>query len=151
MSIENKKAVPGWLILLCVLLVLGSLGRAATAITDVRRQFEPYFAAQPSLRRAVLIYQVVLFGSICAALYTVLLVYQRNPQSLITIQNGFLLTIGLRIVSNWIFPLFAHLPSGVLKPSYSQRLFGSFVLLGVGTAWYLYLVRSKRVREVYAA
>jgi hypothetical protein len=99
----------------------------------------------------VLIYQSVLFGSICAALYTVLLVYRRTPQSLVTIQNGFLLTIGLRILATWVFPLFAGLPPGALSSSYPQRIVGSIVMLGVGTVWYLYLVRSRRVSEVYAA
>jgi hypothetical protein len=117
----------------------------------VRRIYEPYFAAHPSLQRAVLIYQSVLFGSVCAALFTVLLVYRRTPQSLITIQNGFLLTIGLRIVANWVFPLFADLPPSALSSSYSKRIAGSIAMLAVGALWYLYLVRSKRVREVYAA
>jgi hypothetical protein len=151
MSLESKKAVPGWLILLCVLLVLGSLGRAATEITNVHRTYEPYFAEYPSLQRTVLIYQCVLFGSILAALYTVLLVYRRTPQSLSAIINGFLLTIGLRIIATWVFPLLADLPPGALSSSYPQRIVGSVVMFGIGTAWYLYLVRSKQVREVYAA
>ena len=80
-----------------------------------------------------------------------LVLYRRTPKSLPTIQTGLILTIGLRAIAGWVFPLLANLPSAAFRTSYPQRLAGSFILFGIGTAWYLYLARSERVREIYAA
>jgi len=151
MIVEAKKALPVWLILLCVVLVSGSLGQASRQITDVRKIYEPLFTEYPSLPRTVLIYQSVVFASICAALFTVLQIYRRTPKSLSAIQNGLLLTVGLRVFTFWVFPLMAGLPSDALNPPYPRRIISSIALLVIGTAWFLYLARSKSVHEIYSA
>jgi len=149
MNVKIKKKLTGWLILLMVILGLGSLSGIGREITDVRRFYEPYFSQHPSLQTAVLVYQCILFGSACTALYTVWVLYQRVPGTLSIAIRAFIATIGLRMAAGWIFDLIAGLPDEFREPLRSDVI-SSLILVAYGIVWYLYLARSKRVRDIYA-
>jgi hypothetical protein len=150
MSVEGKKKLTGWLILLMVILGLGALSGIGREITEVRRSYEPHFSQYASLQTAVLVYQCLLFGSACTALYTVRVLYQRVPGTLPFAIAAFTATILVRIAAGWIFDLVAGLPEEFREPLRSDVI-RSLMLAAHGVVWYLYLARSKRVREIYAA
>jgi hypothetical protein len=150
MSVESKKMLTGWLILLMIILGLGSLSGIGREITDVRRSYEPYFSQYPALKTAVLVYQCILFGSACTALYTVWVLYQRVSGTLFIAIRAFIATILLRMAAGWIFDLIAGLPEEFREPLRSDVI-RSLILAAYGIVWYLYLARSKRVKEIYAA
>lgn len=149
MSIGSKKKLTGWLILLMIILGLGSLSGIGREITGVRQSYEPHFPQYPPLRTAVLVYQCILFGSACTALYTVWVLYQRVPGTLFIVKRAFVATIVLRMAAGWIFDLIAGLPEEFREPLRSDVI-RSLTLAAYGIVWYLYLSRSKRVREIYA-
>jgi hypothetical protein len=116
-------------------------------IIEVRRSYESYFSKNPSLPTAVLLYQCVLFGSGGAALYAVWVLYQRERGTLVAVKGALITTIGLRIVADWIFDLVARLPDGSSRFDAKRAL----VLAAYATVWYLYLSRSRRVKQIYGA
>jgi hypothetical protein len=148
MHIGEAKKLNGWLILLMVLLIIGSLGAASREITDIRRLYEPHFPQYPSLKTAVLIYQYILFASVCTALYVAWLLWKRIPDTLLQIKCSFVATVVLRIIAPWAFWGFAGLPNDTGETTRGM-LTGSFLMSGIGAAWLLYLYRSKHVRDLY--
>jgi hypothetical protein len=131
-------------------LSFGSCSGINTAIYEIRRSYEPHFSQYPALPTAVLIYQLVLFGSACSAFYAVWVLYRRVPGTLFLAQRAFIFTIVLRMAAGWLFNFYARLPYHLRVPM--DYLVWSTLLLAVsGTAWYLYLAISKRVREIYSA
>ena len=150
MQISEEKKLNAWLILLMLLLIVSSLGAVASEITDVRRQYEPHFAEYPSLKTAVLIYQYILFASVCAALYTSWLLWKRIPDTLLQIKCSFVATVVLRIIAAWVFYWIAGLPSGTGEAT--RGMLRSSILISCGgVAWLCYLSQSRRVRELYGA
>lgn len=150
MNGSSTKQLTGWLILLMILLGLGSFGGIGKEITNVRRAYEPYFSQYGSLNTAVLVYQCIIFASACTALYTVWLLYRRVPGTLIVAKRGFLATVLLRMAAGWVFDLIARLPEEV-RGSLRSDVMLTLILAAYGSVWYLYLTRSRRVKEIYAA
>ena len=149
MSVESKKKLTGWLILLMIILVGNSLTRIVREITEVRKSSEPYFLQYPQLATTVSIYQWVLFGSACAALSTVWVLYQRVPGTLSIAIRAFVAYILVGMAANWIFVWYPGLPDEFREPL-GSAVRHSLGYVAHGLVWYLYLVRSKRVRDIYA-
>jgi hypothetical protein len=145
----HKQKLTGWLILFMVWVGLtgvnglGSLG-AAEGI------WRKYMADYPSLRGAVMVFQLLSGAGIVAWLYTAWVLYQRKPGTLRRAQSSLLLGGLLRLGGGWSIIVFGGLPPDMVRRLMSQAGFGSCVILLVTGAWYLYLLRSERVREVYA-
>ncbi len=135
MNIGEKKKLTGWLILLMVILGLGSVNGIAKEITRVRQLYEPYFSQYPSLAKAVLFYQCVLFGSACSALYTVWILFQRVPGTLFLARRAFVMTLVLRVIAVWSFDLLAGLPRAG-RDSIGRSIIYSLIIAAYGAVWY---------------
>lgn len=145
----EKKPLTGWLILFMLILGLGSYSQISKEITGVRQTFEPHFSEFPSLRPAVLTYQSLLLGAVCAAFFTIWVLLQRTPRTLSIAKRSFIICIALRIMAPWIFHFHSGLPPETLG-SLESYLSGTLSLAIFGTIWYLYLTKSQRVAELYA-
>jgi hypothetical protein len=104
-----------------------------------------------SLRGAVMAFQLLTGAGIVAWLYTVWVLYQREPGTLRRAQMGLLVGAVLRLIGGWSIVLFRGLPQSMLKGLMPQLGFGTFVLLLFTGVWHFYLLHSARVREIYAA
>ncbi len=104
----------------------------------------------PSLRGAVMAFQFLSGAGIVAWLYTAWVLYQREPGTLRRVQSSLLLGALLRLGGGWSIILFGGLPPDMVHRLMSQAGFGTCVILLVTGAWYFYLLRSERVREIYA-
>jgi hypothetical protein len=146
----QKQKLTGWLIFFIVWIgVTGVNGLGATGTTD--RIWRPYMADCPSLQGAVMAFQLLTAAGIVAWLYTVWVIYQREPGTLRTAQISLLVGAALRIAGGWSILLFGGLPQTTLHRLMPQVTFGTCVLLLFTGIWYFYLLRSNRVREIYAA
>jgi hypothetical protein len=145
----QKQKLTGWLILFIVWVGLtgvnglGSLG-AAEGI------WRKYMADHPSLRGSVMAFQFLSGAGIVAWLYTAWVLYQREPGTLRRAQGSLLLGALLRLGGGWTIILCGGLPPDMVHRLMSQAAFGTCVILLVTGAWYFYLARSERVREIYA-
>jgi hypothetical protein len=146
----QRNKLTGWLIVFIIwtgvtgVNGLGSLG-------GIERTWRPLMADYPSLHGAVMVFQLLSGAGISACLFTAWLLYQREPGTLKRAQISLLVGGLLRFVGVWSIALFGGLPAVMLQRMMPQLGFASCVILVFTGAWSLYLLRSKRVREIYAA
>lgn len=107
-------------------------------------------AKYPSLRGAVIAFQLLTGSGIIAWLYCALVLYQRESGTLRRAQVSLLLGALLRVLGAWSIFLFGGLPKGALQALIADAGFVTFVILLFSGAWCYYLVSSERVREIYA-
>ena len=143
-----QKKLTGWLILLIVLLVL-SLGAAASAAARIDQEFQPLLARYPSVRSAILALKISNGATVCASLYTAWVHYRKKPGTLRQAQTGLVVRFLCVAAGAFSFPMLAGLPSEMTASLVRQATYnvvGSMVFTSV---WLLYLIRSVRVREIY--
>ena len=144
----QKQKLTGWLILFIIWVGitgingLGSLGAAEA-------NWRPHMAEHPSLRGAVMAFQFLTGAGIVAWLYTVWVLYQRQPGTLRQAQISLLLGAVIRLSGLWSIVLFGGLPANMVQRLMPQVGLGTCVILLFAGAWYFYLLRSERVREIY--
>jgi hypothetical protein len=146
-----QKKLTGWLTLLIVLMGPLQFGGAAGSLKTTADAFRPYIPQYPSLSMAILLYQLFVGGSIACWAYTAWLLYRRERGTLLAAQGSFLLGAALRMVGSFAIVLFGGLPQDTTRSMVAQTLPGAMISGVILVAWYLYLVRSRRVREIYAA
>jgi hypothetical protein len=122
---------------------LGALDRA-------EKTWKPYMADHPSLQGAVLVFQLVAGAGLLACLYSAWLLYQREPGNLERARTSLLIGGFLRLVASWIIVIFGGLPADMVQRQLPQLTFANLVILLFTGGWYLYLLQSKKVREIYA-
>jgi hypothetical protein len=146
----QKKPLTGWLILLIVLLGPLTLGQASALFAQMDASYTPLVAQFPSLPQALRIFKLLMGISVCVSIFTAWVLFRRRPGSLGVAQAGLVFRAVFMIVASIAFQMLAGLPPDVTQANYHDlALSGTFVFLLTGV-WYLYLIRSKRVLEIYA-
>ncbi len=93
--------------------------------------------------------QLLTGAGIVAWLYTVWVLYQREPGTLRRAQTSLLVGALLRLAGAWSTILFGGVPADMVRGVVLQVGLGTCLILLFTGAWYLYLVRSEKVREIY--
>lgn len=144
------KGVRGWLLLLCICLTILDPFSAFMTLMAVTNAAKPYFDQYPELFRLVLIGGVCSTFLIVFSIYAGLSLWRVVPNAVTTAKRYF--------ISAFIYALFSmFLPVivGVSEksvPEFSQRASLNNIIVMVYLAiWYLYLMRSKRVKATYTA
>ena|SRR5579859_1824972 len=147
----KPKKLTGWLIVLMV--ITGPLGFSSGVknLIGIEAEYKPYMADYPSLRAAVMLFQFLVGTGVFAWLCAAWMLYRREPGTLGQVITYFSVGVFLRLAGPWVIILFGGLPAEATQALLFGAFFGSFVVLCVSGAWLLYLVRSKKVREIYAA
>ena len=146
----QRHTFTGWLIVFMVGVgITGVNGLASLGVAE--RTWKPHMANCPSLQGAVLVFQLLTGAGILAWLFTAWLLYQREPGTLKKAQMSLLVGSLLRLVGLWSIVLFGGLPTKMAQRLVPQLGYGTSVILLFTGAWYFYLLRSERVREIYAA
>jgi len=151
MSNLIPKKLTGWLILLITLIGPLQFGGAARSLTSVPESFRPHLSEYRSLSAALIVFQLLAGGSIAVCAYTAWVLYRREPGTLKTAQTGFLAGGVLRIFGGYSIALFGGLPPEAARSMIQQAVPFTVIAAAMMTVWYLYLVRSEKVREIYAA
>lgn len=150
MSSLTPKKLTGWLILLIILIGPLQFGGAARSLSTVPDSFRPHLAEYPSLSTAILVFQLLIGGSIAFWAYTAWVLYRREPGTLKTAQTSFLVGAALRVVGSFSIALFGGLPPDTTGSMILQALPATVIVIAMAV-WYMYLVWSERVRDIYAA
>jgi hypothetical protein len=150
MSILVRKKLTGWLILLIVLIGPLQFGSATTSLSTVPDSYRPYLSQYPSLPNSLMVYQLLIGGSIAVWAYTAWVLYQREPGTLHKAQTCFLVGAGLRMLGSFSIALFSGFPPEISHRMILRAIPFTLIAVGMVTVWYLYLVRSERVREIFA-
>lgn len=144
------KGVRGWLLLLCICLTILDPFSAFMTLMAVTNAAKPYFDQYPELFRLVLIGGVCSTFLIVFSIYAGLSLWRVVPNAVTTAKRYF--------ISAFIYALFSmFLPVivGVSEksvPEFSQGASLNNIIVMVYLAiWYLYLMRSKRVKATYTA
>ncbi len=145
-----QKKLTGWLILL--ILILGPLqfGGAARSLRSVSDSFRPYFAKYASLSMAVMVYQLLMGTSMAVWVYTAWVLFRRGPGTLKTAQATFAGGAALRIVASFSIIVLGGLPPDFVRGMLQRTVPAAAGSVLMCAAWYFYLIRSERVREIYA-
>jgi len=145
----HDKKLTRWLILLIVWIAVGGI-KGLGALGATEKTWRPYMADYPSLRIAVMVFQFLTGAGIVAWFYAVWVVYQRQPGSLRRVQMSLALGALLRVAGCWSIMLLGGMPTSATRRLVPQNLLVTFVIIVFTSAWYSYLARSERVREIYA-
>jgi hypothetical protein len=144
----QRQKLTGWLIFFMAWVgIAGVNGLGALEKAD--QVWRPHMANCPSLQNAVLVFQLFTSAGIFAWLYCAWVLYQREPGTLRRAQMSLLVGAALRLAGGWSIVLFGGLPKETLRAMAQQSGFVTFVVLLFTGAWYYYLLRSERVREIY--
>src|SRR5688572_7794306 len=115
---------------------------------EIRRYWEQFFSQYEGLKTAVLTAQVILFASFFTAMLTVWILYKRVPGTLNAARQGLVAAVLLRIVWPWIFFLMiSDIP--IRKSAFLSEGFRSLATATAGVLGYIYLSKSRRVRETF--
>ena len=104
----------------------------------------------PSLRTAILIFQLLVGAGVAAWIYTAWVLYQREPGTLGRAQTSLIVGAFLRVVGSWSIILFGGLPSAAIQELIPEVFLVSLFILVFTGIWYSYLARSEKVREIFA-
>ncbi|HNT69011.1 MAG TPA: DUF2569 family protein [Syntrophorhabdaceae bacterium] len=142
------KGVRGWLLLLCVCLTVLDPFSAFMTLIAATNAAKPHFDQYPELFRLVLIGGICSTFLIVFSIYAGLSLWRVVPNAVTTAKRYF--------ISAFIYALFSmFLPVivGVSEkafPEFSQGAsINNAIVIVYLAIWYLYLMRSKRVKATY--
>jgi len=151
MSSLAPKQLTGWLILLIIVIGPLQFGGAGRTLSTVPDSFRPYLAEYPSLSAAIIVFQLLIGGSIAVWAYTAWVLYRRKPGTLRTAQTSLLIGAALRVMGGFSIALLGWPPADTTRTMIQQELPATVMATAMIAVWYLYLARSERVRDIYAA
>jgi len=146
----HRKKFTGWLILLIVWIGVFGFGGGARSLSTIEGAYRPYMADHPSLRTAIMVFQLLVGAGVALWVYTAWVLYRREPGTLARAQTCLVLGAVLRITGGYSIPLFGGLPADAVRSLMSEAFPLTFFVLLFTGIWYMYLARSQKVREIYA-
>lgn len=148
--IQNKRpTLPFGLVVFMVVLAIWAWQGPGESVVAVRRFWEQFFVQYEGVRTAVLTAQAIFFGSFFTGMLTVWILYRRNPGTLSSARQGFAAAILLRIVAPWIFYLMISKTSQPFELPIANEIVRTVLLAVFGISGYLYLSRSRQLRELF--
>ena len=146
----HPKKFTGWLILLIVWIGVFGFGGGARSLSTIEGAYRPYMADHPSLRTAIMVFQLLVGAGVAVWVYTAWVLYRREPGTLARAQTCLVLGAVLRITGDYSIPLFGGLPADAVRSLMSEAFPLTFFVLLFTGIWSMYLARSQKVREIYA-
>lgn len=140
--------IKGWLLLLCVCLTILDPVSAFIVLIAVTNATKPYFDQNPAL------FRLILIGGICNTCLIVFSVYAglslwRVAPNAVTIAKRYLVSAFLYSLFSIFLPAMVGLSEGSTPDSARTSSINNIITMAYPTLWYLYLMRSKRVKATY--
>jgi Protein of unknown function (DUF2569) len=140
--------VKGWLLFLCLVLTLLNPVASIVNIFSSFKFSAPFFNQYPGLKIITMIDGLLSVGVVCFSIYAGISLWRIRPKG-VSIVKTFLLTfMAYAIVAN-ILPFLAGLPANANEAMTAQAFIGVLRSAIIVVLWYLYLVKSKRVRSTF--
>jgi hypothetical protein len=146
----QRHKLTGWSIVFIIWTAVGGINGLASLGT-VGTTWSQHMADYPSLQTAVLGFELATGAGILAWLYAAWLLYQRQPCTLKSVQVSLLVGASLRTIGCWSIILLGGLPAATVQRMIPTQLVITCLIVLFTVAWYRYLARSERIREIYAA
>jgi len=148
-SISDLLGVKGWLFLfalqLTVLTPIWSLISIARNFNDL----SPVMDAFPSVLGGVVIDMIMILSVIGFGIYCGILIFNLKTQAIILAKRYLIVFFIFSILEFPIFIAFSGLPAEVNKIILGESVGGIFRALIYVIIWYLYLTKSKRVKNTF--
>lgn len=144
-----QKKLTAWVTLLIVLLFL-SLGSAFSAATRMDRAFAAVVPRYPSINSALIAIKFWNGVSVCVSIYTALLLYRMRPATLHWVKTGLVARFLCIACGSFSFPLLAGMSEEATASLFRNATDNVVASLIFTSAWFLYLTRSVKVREIYS-
>jgi hypothetical protein len=145
-----RKKLTGWLILLIVLLGPLSFGGGSRNLSTLPNLYKETFPDASNLQIAIVLFQLLVGAGIVVWAYTAWLLYRGEPGTLRPAQVGLVVGAFLRLLGGYSVPLLGGLPPDIAERMIRHSFVPTVITLGIVGAWYLYLIRSERVRDIYS-
>ncbi len=98
-----------------------------------------------------MVHQLLIDTSIAVWVYTAWVLFRREPGTLKTAQATFVAGAALRILGSFSVIALGGLPADFVRGMVERTVPAATGSGLMCAAWYFYLIRSERVREIYAA
>ena len=143
------KGVKGWLLLLCVCLTILDPFSAFMTLIAITNATKPYFGQHPG------IFRLILIGGICSTCLIVFSIYAglslwRIVPNAVTTAKRYLISAFLYSLFSIFLPAMVGISEGSFPDVAQTSSINNFVVMFYLSLWYLYLMRSKRVKATYA-
>jgi len=145
-----QKKLTGWLIFLIMILIL-TIGSAGSAAGRIDQEFHSLVVNYPSVSSAILALELFNGTAVCASLYTAWVLYRKQSGTLSQVQTGLVVRFLCVAGGAVSFPMFAGLPNEMTASLVQQATYDVTASLAFTSIWFLYLMRSARVKEIYGS
>jgi hypothetical protein len=146
----HPKRLTGWLIVLIVWIGVFGFSGGARSLSKIEAAYRPSMADYPSLRTAIMVFQLLVGAGVAVWVYAAWVLYRREPGTLVRAQTCLIVGAVLRIAGGYSIPLFGGLPADTVRTLTKEALPLTFFVLLFTGIWCMYLARSQKVREIYA-
>ena len=148
--IVQGRVIGGWLALL--IFGLGFLGPIAAFknYESTEQNMAPLYSKVPRLQLAVYVYDYLLLAYGLVSIYTAYyLLYGKNKGVAATARYNLVVMGFLSVTACFSVPVIILLPLNTNDPLWRYCIKGAIQAILVCGVWYVYLARSKRVKETY--
>lgn len=142
------RGVKGWLLLLCVSLCILDPAAIFFNLIHATNLAKADFDKNPALFRLILTNGFFSIGFLVFSLYTGMSLWRLHPKAVTYAKRYFACASSYAVVSVFLPGLFG-LPEADRKIVAAASVFNTFLTVSYMAAWYVYLLRSKRVAATY--
>lgn len=142
------KGVRGWLLLLCLSLAVLDPFAALMSLFMVTDAAKPHFDQHPELFRLVLVSGVLRIGLMVFSLYAGISLWRILPKG-VAVAKKYLLAVFFYVVLSLFLPSLVGVSRELSNGMAGENLLNALLTLAYVVVWYLYLVRSRRVKATY--
>lgn len=145
---EHDTGVKGWLLLLCLVLILINPVASINNIYSSFKISSPFFELYPGLRLITIIDGILSIGIVCFSVYAGISLWRVRPNGIAIVKAFLLIFMGYAVVAN-ILPFLAGLPANANEAMIAQAFIGVLRSAIFVFIWYMYLEKSKRVHATF--
>jgi hypothetical protein len=145
---SRYKGVAGWLLLLCVSLTILDPFAILLNLVYVTSTVKPYFERDAALVRLIVVGGVCRIALMLASIYAGISMWKGLPGAP-AIARKYFLAVSFYSVFSIFLPAVVGMPEEAYREIAGSAIVNGLVTILYAAAWYLYLIRSKRVRATY--
>jgi hypothetical protein len=145
---KNYEGVRGWLLLLCVSMVILTPMTGFISLIAVSDTLKPYFDKDPALFKLVLIEGLCNICLLVYSMYAGLSLWKVAPNA-VTSAKKYLIVLFHYSFFSIFLPQLVGLSEKTQTEIYKTSPLFNLIVMFEAFMWYLYLRKSKRVRATY--
>jgi hypothetical protein len=145
---KDYKGVAGWLLLLCVSMVILTPLTGLTSLMAVSEALKPYFDQDPALFKLVLISGICNICLLVYSMYAGVSLWRLAPNAVLSAKRYLVVLFQYSFFSIFL-PQLVGLSEKTQTEIYKTSPLFNLIVMLEACLWYLYLRKSKRVKATY--